>query len=813
MKPRLVIISLVVALVACTGLLTEPGNDFPCDFSKPPGTRDSVCSAGDVCGVDNRCRRFRYEGPQFEGPPTFPDFSDGGVRLHPMTITGRIDFIARVHQPEPEPDGTPMESIVVHTSAPEGTYRIDSRSDDGGAGLVGSITLAKKPTALTDVVLFDGRLRPRGKELRIMGREPSQDVYLQDAPRNRIGDGPGDLKAFRVRAFAAESNRSQFAAITTTSRAGSINFNLSGDATFTEVSPMTAIDVAPGPPIPGRSRALVVIGTDGFRVPNRNDAGVVVSLPTASFPPLSTIAADVTGSTYAVLSVGVNRVSLSTWSVTKTTAGFEVQPAWSDCTPCGREALRRDGGVAIPLAFSTGSDLSGPFVDVLCAQDGLKRVRNASTASGGPCLDDDQPLPFDFAALETESRTGMGIEFKLAEQDFSDPTSFRAGGKSGQVWVGKTIGSAVPLFLDRVPTDISQVDLDGREGMFALTAVGAFFRSSDPDKARSTNGFRVVDPDSTSRIAGFVHETDGWVITRTGDLALGSVPANGSFESRFGPRLIDGRGEPASRVLFGEGISTEDGGLVSMVVAADDSLYFVPAPPMPSNAPGMLGEVAPVLTPEPSTLIRSLALERTPIGTNGVDRVRGYVVTSRNVYEFKLGGAPLRWTATPLRLAGDEPVEVWFDNPRGGLARVGYRDGTIFSIPGGFQIAEALPGSDAGVPSAVIDYENLGGWPVALTTTGLFVARYDALDSGRLDSRFPDGGVNKPMTWREVRQMRDVRGRLHVVADPQIGTDFAYRRLFHLLLFLPNEVLEVGQHLRTNISRLGGGAPVRDAGQ
>lgn len=837
MKLRLVVVSFAVACVAaCSGLLTEPGNDFPCDFSKPPGARDAVCSAGDVCGVDNRCQRFRYEGPQFEGLPTFPDFSDGGRQVHPMAITGPIDFIARVHRFErtgPVDGGADGgaddgeragDAIVVHTSSPEGTFRIDQRGeeDDGGGG-VRPITLAARPTDLTDVVLFDERrLGLRTKVVRIMGREPSRLVYLEGGigPMNdRVRDDgpPPGLSATRLRAFEGESNLSQFIAVSTSGEAGVIPVRSSE---FNKLGAAMAIDVAPGPPIPGRPRAVVVIAQDGFRVPGL-DAGLV-SLPLARFPPFSTVAADLAGNTYAVLSPAGRGVSLSTWSVTRTIAGFEVQSAWSDCTPCSREAQR--GGRAVPLAFSTGSDLNGPFVDVLCSEDGLKRVRGAASASGGACLDDDQPLPFDFAALATEQRTWPlpvpDPRFRLAEQDFSDPTSFRAGGKSGQVWVGKTIGAAVPLFLDRLPTDISTVDVAGNDGLFALTPIGAFFRSNDPGRALSTNGFRVVDPDSTSRIAGLVHDTEGWVVTKTGDLALGTVSPTASFEARFGPRLVDGRGEPASRVLFGEGITAEDGGLVSMVVAADDSLYFVPAPPMPSNAPGMLGEVSPVLTPEPSTLIRSLALERTPIGTNGVDRVRGYVVTARTVYEFKLGGAPLRWTATPVRLAGAEPVEVWFDNPRGGLARVGYRDGSIFSIPGGFQIAESLPGSDAGVPSAVIDYENLGGWPVALTTTGLFVARYDQrADNGRLDNRFPDGGVNKPMTWREVtlpdgskpwmpmEARRDVRGKLHVVADPQTGTDRAYRRLFHLLVFTPTQVLEVGQHERTNISTPGGGVP------
>jgi hypothetical protein len=233
-----------------------------------------------------------------------------------------------------------------------------------------------------------------------------------------------------------------------------------------------------------------------------------------------------------------------------------------------------------------------------------------------------------------------------------------------------------------------------------------------------------------------------------------------------------------------------------------------------------LGDVSPSLTPEPSSFIRSLALERTPVGTNGVDRVRGYVVTSRSVFEVKLGGAPLRWSSTPLSFSGAEPVEVWFDNPRGGLARVGYRDGTVFSIPGGFQLTEPLPQLDGGAPVAVLDYENLGGWPVALTDDGLFVARYDALASGRLDNRFADGGVNKPMTWREVTLPDGSRpwsdrafprlgaqpAKLFVLAEPTttLTTDAgsAYQRVFRLIVYLPNQVIEVGRHVRSNISAL-----------
>lgn len=783
MQRALIVVCLgAVTLVACPGLLTDAGNDFPCDFSKPPGERDAVCSPGDVCGVQNRCQRFRYEGPQFEGKPTFPFFSDGGARLHPLVITGPIDFVARVHGAG--------EAIVVHEDA--GSFLINRME-------VMTLPFRRSPHELEDTILST-RLMPVPH---VMGRELNNEVFFEggNGPnQNRVFENGMPLRAVRLRAFEAQG-RPQRAVLTTPPSRGGV---IGPGPVFSQITTsQEPLDVGPGPVLVGRERPVVVLSKDGFRVHQPDDGGLPL-VAQASFPDSSVMSVDVSGSTFAVMSQGAARLSLSTWSATRTSAGFDLAPAWSDCTPCA-------GDVKPPLAFTAGQDVSGPFVDVLCASDGLHRVRGAQTASTlSACIEEEGGLPFDFEQIAQRTRAASSV----AVQDFSDPTSFLAGGKKGQVWAGSTIGTAVPLFLDRVPLDVFSVDVPGREGLLALTPVGAFLRFRDEAMAAKNNGFRVVAPDRTSRLAAFIHNTAGWAVNRDGHLVLAAPRDDFTVDFGFGPRLVDGRGEPVTRVLRGEGITSLDGGLISMVVAADDSLYFVPAPEMTTRSPGLLGDVSPVLTPEPSTLIRSLALERTPIGTDGVSRVRGYLVTSRNVYEFKLGGAPLQWTASPLTLSGAEPVEVWFDNPRGGLGRVGYRDGTIFSIPGGFQLTETLPANDAGVPTTALDYENLGGWPVALTSTGLFVARYEALPDGRLDTRFPDGGLNKLMTWREVTlpdgsrpwRANDPRraelkpGKLHVIADPQTGTDRAYRRLFHLLVFLPNQVIEVGQHERTNIS-------------
>jgi hypothetical protein len=257
--------------------------------------------------------------------------------------------------------------------------------------------------------------------------------------------------------------------------------------------------------------------------------------------------------------------------------------------------------------------------------------------------------------------------------------------------------------------------------------------------------------------------------------------------------------------MGGEAFTTADGG-VSLFVAADDSLYFIDESLLGKDREELL---TPDLTPEPSVPIRSLALERTLLGTNGIDKARGYLVTSRNVYSWQLGGNPTTWSSTPLVLAGGQPVEVWFDQPRSALGRVGYSDGQIYTLPGGHELAEPLPENADGVAPQVYDYENLGGWPVAYANTGVFIAGWEH-DGGKLQNRFPDGGINRPMSWSKITlpdgghpwtRGRETRpGRLFVKLDPPIpdpdSMDGGVLKPQHLVLFLDDQVFQLATHNR-----------------
>jgi hypothetical protein len=122
----------------------------------------------------------------------------------------------------------------------------------------------------------------------------------------------------------------------------------------------------------------------------------------------------------------------------------------------------------------------------------------------------------------------------------------------------------------------------------------------------------------------------------------------------------------------------------------------------------------------------------------------------------------------------------------------------VFTLPGGFLLVNELP-RDAGVkPPQVLDYENLGGWPIAMTSNGLFEAHYEVLDGGRLVNRFEDGGVGRAMNWRRLtlpdggEPWDGKTSRLQVTQD----TAPDGRRMFHLLVYTAEQVLEVGTLIR-----------------
>lgn len=507
---------------------------------------------------------------------------------------------------------------------------------------------------------------------------------------------------------------------------------------------------------------------------------------------------------------------LSTWRLDRGPSPSAVR-AWSDCAPCA-------GRIA---AFAPALESGAPEVEVLCASPsgppGSRSVLSLVRVTGSSAADERQacaiePLaaPFPLAQVNELSRGRRAAEGFPAQVVFDETfgTGVVLGGRRGQLWAGATFSRALPVFLERVPLAFGALPTpDGGSVPAVLTDL---YTAVPRNPAL---GYEVLDlrigaalPAGTVG-AAFIGQALGWGVTSSADLIFLDPFADAGDVLTFGPRLLDARGAPARGPFFGEAVTAADGGLVSFVITADDSLYFAPAPARGTTTatPSVLDPLTPQLTPAPSSPIRSFALERSAVGTDGVTRVRGYVVAGRSLFVVTLSGAPPRWTATPILLQGGEPIEAWMDHPLGGLGRVGYRDGQVFTLPGGFQLVNELPRDAGANPPQVLDYENLGGWPVAMTSNGLFEAHYPVLESGFLDNRFEDGGINRAMSWALVtlpdggQPWLGRPSRLHVTQtvepyDPASGLLRdpvpARVKVFRLLVYTDDQVIEVGTLVR-----------------
>lgn len=789
--------------VACGGLLYDQGNGFPCDFNAAEDVRDKACAPTEVCSVLNRCERFVYEGPQFEGVPQQPDF-DAGRKVHPLVLDSPVTLVTASAKERDEMlvvmrlDGGETRSVI----AKLGTLNSVRESSLDGKGA----RQAAMVNANFGAVLFpdggakflDGGTVPTGNRARAL----------------RVGiDVMGLLRERALKGSA-------------------ISLDTNGNGAFYDLPPLPdggqdfVLDLRWVPPSrkgvnpDGRAIVLTPEGfalaeLDGGFMPLTAENAASYAIPFDEPRPAQLgVRHDQTGALWAFFRPkrtpeglqGFPSV-LSSWFLKRANEKpVSMERAWNDCSPCPNGRM-----------FAIAPNLDGlANVEVLCGTSStspmtLVRVVGALSADpDDPCVTQPVTPGFDL------SRRTI-VENQPVVLDEANGGGVLVGGQQGQVWLGPSFSLALPLFLERVPLAIGTFNALG--DVLPLIVTDRYLAAPLPAPGLP-NGFKAVDfrkasdfvLDSDTGVRALVGGIGGWGVLSTGDLARVTVRpqptdggASGSFFAlTYGPRLVTARGEAAREPFFGEAVTLPDGDIVSVVLTADDSVYLAPSP-VESSAPNAQPALFPQLTPEPGSPIRSFALERTRLGTDGVNRVRGYAVTSRNLFTVSLSGAPARWSATPLLLGGGEPLEVWMDNPRGGLARVGYRDGNVFSLPGGFQLVRPTPGEE---PRQVMDYENLGGWPVAYATSGLWVGHYDLID-GKLDNKLADGRPGKPMQWRRVT-MRDGStpwmdgktarpARLHVLAGPPSRMS-PYQQLFRLFIYLDDAVYEVGTMLRTNNS-------------
>lgn len=812
MRARLFVLGLFAA--SCTGLHLDQGNAFPCDFSLGPGVRDQACVAGDVCGVDNLCRAYLYEGPRFEGKPTVPTFGAGtseGVVLHPLLLDKPVREV--------------MADLPLGRSE-----RAYVRDDLGFHELEHGQVTGRLVTLPTQLPTGFGSIEAAQPYLREGRANEVPEVLLRDRD-GHLAVGTFELgRAVPVLTDGGMLSAAAFRVITGPSLPGDGGIRLAGGAvpiawTATEVGVIQRTALLPPTfrfaPLVDTAEPLfdvaavtparlwlLALDAEGVSLVDARDAGALELA--ASLDPMNATSGRLDTDPEGRIVAATRRAAfgplpnagievLTTLQVSVGADGISLLSPWLDCSPCGANRTME----LISPSLRSGA----PTVELLCREPtgGLEAVRvigSNALSQFDECLVEPLELPVEAPRLSRTTTTEL--------VSWSSQGGLLVGGAQGEVWTGDTLSTLRPLYLDRVPWDVAPAFAGRRTSLAAITDDSLFFEQPEELPANQRNGFRRVAQRElgvadSARLAGFLHEVNGWGVTSLGEVVRLRVGPSIGVDP--GPLLVTANGDLIRDSIGGEAFTEADGGAIAFFVAADDSLYFVPDPVGSLSAEEGL-VLTPDLTPEPSVPIRSLALERTPLGTDGKTAARGYLVTSRNVYQWQLGGAPARWSATQVLLGGGQPVEVWFDSKLSALGRVGYSSGEIYTLPSGYQLAEALPGSDDDVPAQVLDYENLGGWPVAYTTIGLFIAGWDQNADGKLLNRFEDGSPNKPMSWRRVTmpdgsepwmkterlQRRARSAKLFVVQDPRDPAD--QLRPFRLLVFLDDKVLQVATHRR-----------------
>ncbi len=804
---------------ACTGLYLDHGNAYPCDYAKGPGLRDEACIPGDVCGANNLCQMYLYEGPRFEGGQvTVPEYGAGsgeGTLIHPLVLKDTLTLVSR-----DLPYNGPRSLSYARSDKGE-LFALSSRGNLASATpQIGTLPNGSTPGAVQP---FISSVSPLTALLR--GNDGS--TWVSTLPSIRAND--------LVREGAALSDpplnpkEVRFIDVQPSARVITSAPVVWDDTHFGVLVPSPGVLPWHLDPVSGIDpRALLDLA--GFSLPGRT---WVFTLTRDQFSLLEVVSQAVTdgglGTERIALDAGVTALAtldatngmlrtdrdgrvvaaarrqpkgdvLSTFQVTVGTNGPTLTQPWPDCTPC-QTAGQHIGVMSASVATGV------PAVEVVCTGAGpakwLRVIGSVALEQADACRTESFELPVAPGRLGVNGPNAV---------PWVHQTGLLFGGPRGELWSGETISGLHPAFLDRVPLDVAPA-LVGDGGAPTLAALSddslsvlqtdATLQAVFDGGLERLNGFRRIDPrelgiSDDTKLLGLVHGTPGWAVTSGGDVARTTVTASGLVITTAA-KLVTASGGPIHASMGGEAFIADDAGLQAVFALADDSLYFVKEP-RALVAQGQADSLPPDLTPEPSVPIRSLALERTPLGTDGISRARGYVVTSRNVYGWELAGG--RWSSTPLALAGGEPLEAWFDSSHSAQGRVGYRDGEILTLPGGFQLTESLPMLDGGVPPQVLDYENLGGWPVAYATTGLYIAGWEFV-GGALQNRFPDGGINRPMTWREVslpdgqqpwmKQRQSRPAKLFVQVDPRVDGGTQTHRL---LLFLDDEVLQVAHHVR-----------------
>jgi hypothetical protein len=776
-------LSAVGLWAACTGgLKLDEGNAFPCDFREPEEERDLQCPSSWRCGIDGRCHLAEPEQPGLGAPPEFRSEA-----RFPRRLRGDTRFVAgdpRFASLDPQRSDL-VPAFLTGDQSGEKTLALGPVSVPILRNTpVETLALVRGQLVVKEDTGVPLKLYSLASDLRTLSAprtvtEPPALPPIQAlrVPMPSFDGGPRPALAV-VREGGQAGEVDMDAA---TYRAFPPGFSLQTDGGVQPCAPPGQTACAPGEYIPGDYKDARLIAQVSMVLPSpgqdlsglANEPAPVVVTPTRflwrSQPPSASVPlgqwhllnpgevlSDVPaggpaqenwrmrhssmGGVWAVarsLTVPsppgsgggqIRQDVLSTWTLLRSPARPReprLERSWSDCSPCGTDRL---------VTFTPVSD-GALGVEVLCESEttgvrALFRVVGASVVSPlDACLREPLTAPFDLSEIAKET-DGARVRTRPYAVDDTRGGGLVLGGAHGQIWFGESLSRLQPVFLDRPPVAMAPYPnllLAFTRNFFAVAPLERL----DPQLAGG-EGFFVQAPrrlgaqNSAPGLGNVVEGIPGWFLLETGQIlrVTPSTTAGVSLSSAYGPRLLGPSGEPASGPYLGQGVPHDVGR--SLMIAANDQLYYkeLSDAELEVDESRQTATLSPLLTPEPGFPVRSLARDANVSLTAAEGaRVRGWVATSRSVFQFEQDAKTRAWSLLKLPLGDGEPVKVWTreavksdSGEKVSFGRLGLRDGQVLRLPEGLPITQPLPVENP----RVVDYASLQGWPVALEERGIY---------------------------------------------------------------------------------------------
>lgn len=380
--------------------------------------------------------------------------------------------------------------------------------------------------------------------------------------------------------------------------------------------------------------------------------------------------------------------------------------AWGPCPACPADTQFRS------MALVEGPPNGTPFLEVTCAQPNVPAA--VFRLSAGPTA----------SQCQRELITGPSSYFSASSTQPARPVPGAVGwsGSSGELWFGADSHSLASVTFDRAPDGVVRSGPGGDD----------YFVFTEELIGRPLAGLGLSSNHAGQYSAPVAHAPTVVVSgTQLVDITGGAAASSNRTIGYVSALAL---GAPVSAAL------TKTQAETLAVLAAGTTLYAGEV----SQALANTGPAAALL-PKLSTLepIKALAFPaQQPAGSGPL--VSGYAVAGSSVLRV-VADTLLRWRTEAVVLPSTLlPLAVWF---QGEKARVGFHDGSVFSLPSRVRISQPLPGGDA------VDFAQACGQQLALAPGGLF--RLESEGTG------PVGQWHRLELPPEVSGLDFTEGRVH----------------------------------------------------